>query len=418
MRIRNCAILIAVALLATGRGVAAGDVALVGGKIYVSPTGPAIEDGVVVVRNGRIAAVGPRAQVVVPPSAEVVDCRGGVVTAGFWNCHVHFMGPAVLQAGTRDGAALSLALEEMLTRWGFTTVFDLASSFENTAELRRRIDGGEIPGPRILTTGEPFYPKDGTPIYVRGFYAAHRLPSAEVATADEARARVRRQVGAGVDGVKLFAGSFVEGWKILPMPDDVARAIADEAHAAGRPVFAHPSNPVGIDVALRSGVDVLAHTTSVGGPWPPELVARLTAARVALVPTLSLFGIELKKSGASPADTERVLETVVAQLRAFAAGGGQVLFGTDVGYTQQHDTTEEFTLMARAGLDFQAILAALTTAPAERFQRAGELGRIAPGYLADLVVLEADPAEDITAFARVRRTVREGRVVYSRAGHR
>ena len=82
------------------------------------------------------------------------------------------------------------------------------------------------------------------------------------------------------------------------------------------------------------------------------------------------------------------------QLEAFSRAGGQVLFGTDVGYIQQFDTSEEFTWMSRAGMSFQQILASLTTNPAQRFGYATHSGRIAKGLDADLVVLSADPAQN------------------------
>lgn len=96
----------------------------------------------------------------------------------------------------------------------------------------------------------------------------------------------------------------------------------------------------------------------------------------------------------------------------FRAAGGEILFGTDAGYIEHFDTAEEYRLLARAGLDFPAILAALTTAPAARFGAAGRSGRAAEGFEADLVVLDADPSQDVAALARVHATLRQGRFLY------
>jgi imidazolonepropionase-like amidohydrolase len=104
---------------------------------------------------------------------------------------------------------------------------------------------------------------------------------------------------------------------------------------------------------------------------------------------------------------------VLPQLRAYSEAGGQILFGTDVGYTQHFDTAEEFEWMSRAGLSFQQILASLTTNPAQRFGYATRRGRIAQGMDGDLVVLGADPAQDATAFSKVRYTILGGKVIYS-----
>ena len=217
----------------------ASDLALVHAKIYPSPTEPAIEDGTIVVHDGRISAVGPSATTRPPRFARavtVIDCRGLVVTAGFWNSHVHILTPGLLHAENLSSSDLSSQLETMFTRWGFTTVFDIASVLDNTNSIRGRIDSGEVRGPRILTVGDPFYPKGGTPIYVKKFLEENHVPSAEVASVPQAVDRVRAQFQKGADGAKIFTGAFVGGGKVLIMPLDVAAAIVAEAHRLGKPV--------------------------------------------------------------------------------------------------------------------------------------------------------------------------------------
>lgn len=391
------------------------DLALVHGKIYLSPTQAPIEDGTVLIHDGRITAVGPSSEIKLPRfvrALTVLDCSGRVVTAGFWNSHVHILTPGLLNAKSRSDEALTAQLEPMLTRWGFTTVFDTASILDNTNEIRRRIAAGEVRGPRILTVGDPFYPKGGTPIYVKKFWVDNHLPSEEVQSLDQAVERARRQFDDGADGIKIFAGS-ITAMGVLPFPVDIAKALVGEAHKRGKPVFAHPSNLEGIEISLQSGVDILAHTAAMSGDWDQALVSRLKAAHMALIPTLTLFDVEAKKAKVSQAEDEMWIAQVVQQLKVFSAAGGQVLFGTDIGYIDQADTIEEFTLMARAGMTFQQILASLTTNPAERFGYANRSGRIAKGMDADLVVLDGDPAQDVTAFAKVRNVIREGKLIYS-----
>ena len=251
----------------------ASDLALVHAKVYPSPADAPIEDGTILVHNGRIRALGPSANIKVPRLARavtVLDCNGLVVTAGFWNSHVHIFTPGLLHAEKQSSGEISSQLDQMLTRWGFTTVFDIASVLDNTNNIRRRIATGQIRGPRILTVGEPFYPKGGTPIYVKGFLEDNHIPSAEVQSTPQALERVRQQIRDGADGIKIFSGSITaEG--VLPMATDLARAIVSEAHRAGKPVFAHPSNAEGIEVAIQSGVDILAHTAPMSGDWTPRL---------------------------------------------------------------------------------------------------------------------------------------------------
>lgn len=388
---------------------AAPELLIRGAKIYPGPGAPPIENGAVRVRGERIVEVG--AGLAPGDGARVIDAIGCSVTAGFWNCHIHVFTHELLHADQKSDAELTATLTQMLNRWGFTSVFDVASILANTKTIRQRIRAGAIRGPNILTVGEPFFPLNGTPIYIRNFLRAENISFPEIASVDQARAQAQRQIDAGADGLKLFAGAIVGGAVgVLPMSLDVAHAVADVAHRAGKPVFAHPSNLAGLNVAIESGVDVLAHTAAMAGPWSPELIQRLLARRMALTPTLELFEID-QPPGMSREAVLRDVETAEGQMAAYARAGGEILFGTDVGYTQAFDTTEEFRLMHAGGLDFPAILASLTTAPARRFGFARK-GRIAPGMDADLVILRDDPAGDIAALAQVRQTIRGGALTY------
>jgi imidazolonepropionase-like amidohydrolase len=411
MRIRFTLALVFLWLLLACGFSRASDLALVGAKIYPSPTERPIDNGAILIRDGHIFAVGPSPTIKIPRAAKVIDCKGLVITAGFWNSHVHIMLPGLLHAEELSSEQIASQLEEMLTRWGFTTVFDIGSVLDNTTLIRRRIESGEVKGPRILTVGEPFWVKGGTPIYVRGFLEANHISIPEVESSAQAAERVRRQIHDGADGIKIFTGS-VERDDILIMPLELAKDIVAEAHRAGAPVFAHPSNRQGLEVALQSGVDILAHTTPSGGPWSSSFVESIKAAHMALIPTLTLWHVESKSE--SPDEFEKGMNTVVLpELRAYSEAGGEILFGTDVGYIEQFDTSEEFLWMSRAAMNFQHILASLTTNPAQKFGYSTHSGRIAKGMDADLVILRADPAQDATAFSRVRYTIRSGTVIYS-----
>ncbi len=230
------------ALLSANSAFAA-DLALTHARIYPSPDAQFIEDGTLVVRDGRILSVGAAGAVKIPPGAKILSLQGATLMAGFWNSHVHLLIPPLLKADTRSDAELSGVLKEMLTRWGFTTVFDISSQLSNTNTIRSRIAGGSVVGPKILTVGDPFFPKGGTPIYVKQFLKDNGFPDEEITDLPAAVARVHRQIHDGADGVKLFAGAIVGGdIGVLPMPLDQARALVAAAHAEGKPVFAHPTN--------------------------------------------------------------------------------------------------------------------------------------------------------------------------------
>ena len=408
MRIRFApTVLLIWLLLACGLSCAS-DLALIHAKIYPSPTERPIENGTILIHNGHIVAVGSGPSVKIPRRTELIDCDGLIVTAGFWNSHVHILTLGLIHAEKLSSEQITSQLQEMLTRWGFTTVFDIASVLDNTTLIRRRVESGEVKGPRIFTVGEPFWVK--TPIYVRGFLESNHINIPEVESTTQATERVRQQIRNGADGIKIFANS-IEQNEILTMPLDLARAIVTESHRAGKPVFAHVSNNQGIEVAVQSGVDILAHTTPADGLWSPVFAERLKAANMALTPTLTLWEVEYK--GSDPNELEKGMDKAAQQLKAFSEAGAQVLFGTDVGYIEQFNTSEEFRWMSRAGMSFEQILASLTTNPALRFGDSTHSGRIARGMDGDLVILRADPAHDATAFSKVRNTIRSGKIIYS-----
>jgi len=392
---------------------AAQDLAVVGARVYPAPDATPIDDATVLIRDGRIAAVGPRRSVKVPRGTRVIDGKGTSVTAGFWNSHVHLIKPPFHQPDAQPVAALDDALRERFTRWGFTTLFDIASLPGDVRALRERIKRGDVTGPQLLTVDMPFFPEHGTPIYVRELWAQTMTPSAEVATAEQGRSRAAAQIEAGADGVKLFTGAIVgKPQGVLPMSKEIAKAVVDEAHARGKVAFAHPTDQAGLDVAVDSGVDVLAHAAPESEPWTPAFVARLKAEDVAFIPTLTLFDSELRREGVPAPVIERFVGSAKQQLKEMAQGGGQVLFGTDAGYIDIYDTHQEFQLMAAAGLDWRQILASLTTAPAKKFGQGESRGRLAKGFAGDLVMLDVDPERNPDAFADVRMTVRDGVVIY------
>jgi imidazolonepropionase-like amidohydrolase len=114
----------------------AGYMALVGGTLYISPTEAPIRNSVVLINDGKVSVAGTRGQVKVPPNAQVIDCSGRTITAGFWNSHVHFMERKWAEVAAIPASELSQQLEDMLTRYGFTAAFDLSSPWENTRRLR------------------------------------------------------------------------------------------------------------------------------------------------------------------------------------------------------------------------------------------------------------------------------------------
>ncbi len=293
-------------------------------------------------------AVGTAQEVPVPPKATRIDGKGLSLTAGLTELPRALHWPECGDAKTAPREKLAAAMERMLNRYGFTTVVDAGSYLANTVALRVRVETADVPGPRILTAGEPLYPKGGVPIYVRESLPADILAQLfQPATPEKARAEVEQNLAHGADMTKLFAGSWLGDNKTVEMPLDVIRAAAEATHQAHKQVLAHPQTLEGVRRSLEGGVDVLMHTTPDAGPWPPELVFRLVAAHMALVPTLGLWTVVAHEAAMTPAHVESFVQGGVAQLRAFAKAGGEVLFGTDVGFHHATDTGEELVRMAQ-----------------------------------------------------------------------
>jgi len=418
------AIPLAMAVISLWRGSAsaAGEetLALTGATIYPSPKDAPIADGVVLIRDGKIAAVGKAGKVRIPAGAKKLSCTGLFITAGFQNSHVHFTEQKWDGAAQQPAGKLAQQLADMLTRYGFTSVVDTASTLTNTVALRARIESGEVPGPRIRTAGLPLYAAHGTPFYLKGTLPPDVISFIEMnlepTEPDAAVAVVKQDIEGGADVIKLFTGSLASPTDVVPMDQRVATAAAAEAHAHGKLVFAHPSNVEGLEIALNAGVDVAAHTTPASGKWDDGLIAKMKEQHMSLVPTLKLWIYEAGKAGATAEQAQNFADSGVGELRQYERAGGQILFGTDVGYMTEYDPTEEYVLMARAGLTSMQILDSLTTAPAARFGESQSHGRVSPGLAADVVVLGADPAKDVRNFANVRYTIRNGRVIYPAVG--
>jgi len=218
-------------------------------------------------------------------------------------------------------------------------------------------------------------------------------------------------LGMGLDGIKLFTGSFKgEDKPVVNMDVAVAKAAVTVAHAQGKPVFAHPQNKTGVDIVIAAGVDVMAHTAPGPGytQYTSEQLARFKSQGTALIPTLSLF----TTVALDPSVTAQITAITVNQLRQFAENGGVVLFGTDVGFTKVYDTTLEYELMHRA-LSERQVLATLTTNPAQYF-KAAKKGRVERGFDGDLVVLDGDPMADVRNLAKVAYTIRAGQIIYQK----
>lgn len=391
-------------LLSSGLPILAQDIAVTDAIVYTSPAQESMQQATVLIRGGKISAVGKGIKV--PAGMTTLSCRDCVVFAGFWNTHVHFMGPQWNDAAKLPANAITRQMQAMLTHSGFTTVVDTASDPENTIALRRRIEAGKALGPRIYTAGSALYPPHAIPFYLDDLPASLRAKLAQPSTPAAAIAVVQQNIAVGTDIVKLFTGSYLSPDDIVPMPMDIARAAVSEGHKHGQLVFAHPSDLEGIRIAMQSGVDVLAHAPSKVDGVDDVLLKAMADRHMAMIPTLKLF------SGSN--HIERIREIVTH----FHALGGTLLFGTDTGFLTDYDVAEEYHQLGLAGLSFPDVLSMLTTAPASTFKVSNRTGTVSTGNDGDLTILASDPSSgDLKDFAHVLYTIRAGQVIFDATTH-
>jgi imidazolonepropionase-like amidohydrolase len=393
------AIVLALFLLGLGGIGRAQNLAITHVTVYSEPNAPARKDVTVVISHGVIAVIGEHLRI--PKDIETISCEGCVVLAGFWNAHVHFMEPKWDDAANQPADKLTRQMSEMLTHSGFTTVVDTGSDGENTVALRRRVESGEVLGPRILTAGIPLFPAHALPYYLADLPADLKAKMAQPKTAADAVTIVDKNRAAGYDIVKLFTGSIVSPDHITPMQVPIARAAVDEAHRYRQLVFSHTSNLEGTKVAIDAGVDVLAHTPERTFGFDEAMLRRMIAQHMTIIPTLKLFS----------------RDDNIADIRGldyrFHQLGGRLVYGTDTGFLPDYDQSEEFRQLMQAGFGFRDVLAMLTTAPPELFHLSQREGKVMPGMRGDLTILSEDPASGhLEAFTKVRYTIRGGNVIW------
>ena len=172
--------------------------------------------------------------------------------------HVHFFERKWADTRMMTAADLTVELEAAFSHYGFTSVFDVSSDWQNTRRLRDRIESGEVSGPKIYSTGAALVPRSAQPSdTVMRLMGIMPTPLVEVVDAEEATAAAEKLLDLGVDGIKLFASAS----RGPPLGDAVISAVARVAHSRHKLLFVHPNSGADVLAAMRSGADIIAHTT-------------------------------------------------------------------------------------------------------------------------------------------------------------
>ena len=412
--------------------------ALVGGRIVDGYEGAPIEDGVVLIAGERIAAVGTRGEVPVPPGVQTIDTRGMTILPGLADMHVHLM---ILGHGDYEhwdqtyrgrfrGEIMPAAAKQLL-RSGVTFARELGAPLEDVLDVKRRIERGEIPGPRLFVAG-PFIQHKPYSDYEKEFRWG-------VSGAADARAKVQKILDAGVDLVKLIDQD--------QMTEEEVRAVIETAHKGNRPVVAHAHREDEIRIGLKYGVDCFEHTGLATEPAYPEDILQAIRRRnqtLAWCPTIEGLYLaqytadefperlndprwqeglapdivsdirqSLRNLSRLPYFTlvRRRIPTLANKFRQLRETGVTLLVGTDSGIPgnfHTDSTWRELATWVKLGMTPMQAIAGATRWPAAWLKKENEFGTLVPGRYADVIAVRGDVLSNIELLQNVDVVVKNG----------
>jgi imidazolonepropionase-like amidohydrolase len=402
------------------------------GRLLDVKSGTWVDKVSIVIEDGTVRSVGPTTGS--PGGAGHVDLSRHACLPGLIDMHVHLTSetqPLIedyrdrLTADAPDLAYRSVGYASRTLMAGFTTVRDLGAQDALNVSLKRAINAGTIPGPRMFTAGNAIATMGGHADQTNNL--SHRLSHAigtpgpmegVIGSPDEGRQAVRARYKEGADLIKVTATGGVlsqaANGQNSQYTEDELRAIVGTARDYGFRVAAHAHGAEGLKRALRAGVDSIEHGTlmdeesialfkKMGAWYVPTISAGRFVADKARDPTYYSPLVRPKAAAIGPQ-----LQATFA--RAYKAGV-KIAFGTDAGVFPHGQNAKEFGYMVEAGMTPIDAIRAATIHAATLLDQPARLGQVAPGFAADIVAVEGDPLRDIHQLEQVRFVMKEG-VVY------
>jgi imidazolonepropionase-like amidohydrolase len=381
----------------------------------------------IVIEGGRIAQV-VEGYVKPKEGDRLIKLTGQTVLPGLMDMHTHLMSQHSKDSYTErffmdqaDYALRSTVYARATLMAGFTTVRDLGDNGVNSLALRRAIDQGWVPGPRIFTAGKPIATTGGhadPTNSLRGDYRRDPTPTDGVINGpDDARKAVRQRYKDGSDLIKITATggvlSLAANGQNPQFTDEELRAIVETAKDYGMTVAVHAHGAEGMKRAILAGVDSIEHGTFM----TDEVIDLMKQKGTYWVPT-NMAGEWVAKKSQEKGYFPEIVRPKAASMgpvmkNTFAKGhaaGIKIAFGTDSGVSPHGENAREFELMVEGGMPPMKALQAATIEAARLLKIDDRLGTIEPQKLADIVAVEGNPLEDIRAMHKVVFVMKEGTV--------
>ncbi len=405
------------------------------GHLFDATSDSARDNVIVVVEGERIAKVGSASEIAIPAGATVVDLSKDWVLPGLIDCHTHLEVRAdqydpinEVKATPFMGGFNGVVNANKTLQAGFTSVRDVGSQPFFAVDLRKSIDSGFIPGPRVVASGPGISITGGhgdmngfAPNVHNEMYPAEK----DFGIADgpeEVRRVVREQIKYGVDVIKILATGGVLSAGDKPGAEQFTyeelKVAADEAHRAGRKIAAHAHGTEGIKDAVRAGIDSIEHGSLIDA----EGIALMKQHGTYLVADIYNDDYILGKAGDFGLPKEMIeKERGVGKLQRenFAkavAAGVKIAFGTDAGVYPHGDNAKQFHYMVKFGMTPAGAIRAATSSAADLIDRAKDVGTIEVGKYADLIAVTASPLEHVEALEHVSFVMKGGKVYKDELG--